>query len=278
MNVGIFNVVKGTCYYGYIYCSGYQGVVISPSDFTLDPGASQQLIAKGVHDDGSQSEVPASSWSTSDSSVASVTSNGQVNGNAAGSATITGTATLAAAGEYYGYNPSCELLQTNSNFAGQSNVAVSCGLDHVSVILDQGGFPGACPSTGIWSRQMGMQVLNQNGNSVNSACLIEELYQNITTNSCGNGQPDPAACQALNGSGPPLNTVGSFLDSMAVSGNLCGSGITQSSGCGFSQTSIWYACSNGSTKIIWTSPRSTLSNSVSVNGSTAGYPAGTVFH
>jgi len=126
VNVGIFNVVKGTCYYGTIWCAGYTGLAISPSPISLTVGGGTlQLSALGIYDDGTEPGVNSySSWSCSNPSVASITPGGQVTGVGSGSATINASASLPAYGQYSGYNPSCVALQVNKTFsAAASTVA-----------------------------------------------------------------------------------------------------------------------------------------------------------
>ena len=148
------------------------------------------------------------------------------------------------------------------------------GPDHVSVVVDQQGYPVTCPTTGVYLRQMQMQVVDVNNLAITTDADIQESFSNMTTNTCGNGQPVPASC-ALTGN---VGGVGQFLDSMSVSGNLCGSGISQSSGCGFSLTSTWSACATCGSSTLWSSPRVTHSNGVEVNGSWTRFNAGTQFH
>ena len=124
-NVGIFNVVKGTCYYGTIWCAGYTGLAISPASISLAVGGTQQINALGMYDDGSQPGVNSStSWSCSSPSIASITQGGQVTAVASGSATINASASLPAYGQYSGYNPSCVALQVNRTFAAQAQAGI----------------------------------------------------------------------------------------------------------------------------------------------------------
>lgn len=67
-----------------------RGVVVSPSDATLAPGQTQQFSAQLIQD-GKQKKA-AFTWSTSDPSVATVSSAGLVTAVATGQATITATA------------------------------------------------------------------------------------------------------------------------------------------------------------------------------------------
>ncbi len=128
VNIGIFNVVKGTCYYGTVQCAGYYGsLIIDPSTFSLSAdGEVQEIIAYGQYSDGSTPGV-AASFSSSNTSVASVSGNGVGDvtaGNQAGNATITATASLPAEGSYSGYNPSCASLQPYYNYMGTATAKV----------------------------------------------------------------------------------------------------------------------------------------------------------
>lgn len=67
-----------------------RSVVVSPSDVTLDIGGTQQFTAQLIQ--GGGQKKAAFTWSSSDTSVARVSSNGFVTGVASGEATITATA------------------------------------------------------------------------------------------------------------------------------------------------------------------------------------------
>ncbi len=126
VNVGIYNVAKGTCYYGSVYCDGYYGsLIVSPAKSSIAAAGNwvEQLSAYGQYSDGSTPGVGAS-WSSSNNSVATVDSNGNVSGVNAGNVTITGTANLPEEGEYSGYNPTCSSLQPYVNYTGNATVAV----------------------------------------------------------------------------------------------------------------------------------------------------------
>jgi hypothetical protein len=198
-------------------------------------------------------------WSSSDTTIATLSS------SSGGRGTFLGKK---------GGSTYSNVTPYDSNCVGQSGggtITVNPGPDHVKLLVDNLGFPSACPTTGIYVRQMKMQVVDVNGTAVTNIYSIAESYQSLTTNTCGNGQPVATSCRVE-------DSGGQFLDTMSVSDNLCNSGISQSSGCGYSLTSIWAVCSNGLTNTLWTSPRITHSNSDSVNGSTSQYAVGTEFH
>jgi hypothetical protein len=146
--------------------------------------------------------------------------------------------------------------------------------DHVRVITDIVQFPPACPSTGIAVRQMQMQVVDSGEAAIGNNASIVEAYDQRPTNTC-TGQQIPAAsgCAATGDGG-----TGQFIDTMVVSLDLCNSGISHTSSCGFTLTSTWSACSGGHSNQLWQSSRVTHANGVSVEGNTTGYGTGTTFH
>ncbi len=124
VSVGIFNVVKGTCYWGWVDCDGYSGLLIYPNPISLGAGESIYATADGEYSDGTTPEVDAS-WGISNSSVATL-SDDYLTGVTAGTATLTATAnpSLPVSGMYYGYNPSCDELQTYEAFSTSVTVTV----------------------------------------------------------------------------------------------------------------------------------------------------------
>lgn len=150
--------------------------------------------------------------------------------------------------------------------------------DHVSTLADQQGLPSSCPNgyNAVWWRQMQLQIVDTNNKPVKTNLSVQEQFSNQTANTCpGGALPIQASCQ------PTING-GTWVDTMTVSsaGGLgCSAGITDyGDACGYSHTSTWSACSNGLTNNLWTSPRNTSSDSVTVNGNLAGWPLGTQLH
>src|SRR5882724_9088361 len=113
---------------------------------------------------------------------------------------------------------------------------------------------------------MQMRVVDVNGIQVqNNPSVAEALNPSQPFNSCCNW----SSCAAT-------ASDSTFIDSIAVSGNLCNSGINRSSGCGFSTTSTWSACATSGSNTLWVSPRTTLSNLVTVDGNSSSFIAGTI--
>src|SRR5438046_6666525 len=122
---------------------------------------------------------------------------------------------------------------------------------------------------------MQMQVVDaSNISQTNNPSIKEAFNPAAPSNSCGNGSPVPTPCLPT---GPTCSSCGpgQFLDTLSVSGHFCGSGINRNSGCGYTQTSTWSACSTSGSNTLWTSPSVTHSNGVTVNSNTTTFAPGT---
>jgi trimeric autotransporter adhesin len=79
-------------------CNGFfvdpilQTITVGPSGVGILVGKSQQMTAIGTYDDGTQKDVTGkASWTTSDQTIATVSTSGLATGAGAGTATITAT-------------------------------------------------------------------------------------------------------------------------------------------------------------------------------------------
>jgi hypothetical protein len=212
---------------------------------------------------------PWPSWDSADSNVCTCMS-GIGTGQLPGFTSIQAHWTSYEWGSFESGNPN-ECYERPIDVLAEALCQIVAAPAKVKVVLDQGGFPAACPSTGVYVRQMKVQVVDGANppNDVTTAFSVKESFANQTSNTCGNGNANPEPCA-------PADTGGTFLDSMTVSGNLCNSGISQSSGCGFTVESTWSICSGTARPNIWKSTRETKSNMVKVNGQSSSYSAGTI--
>lgn len=210
---------------------------------------------------------PWPSWDSADSSVCSCVS-GLGTGQLPGFTSMQAHWTSYEWGSFESGNPN-ECYERPIDVLADALCQIAAAPAKVKVVLDQGGFPASCPSTGVYVRQMKVQVVDSTNANVTSAFSVKESFANLTTNTCGNGNAQPEGCAAA-------DTGGTFLDSMTVTGNLCNSGISQSSGCGFSVDSTWSICSGTAKPNIWKSSRDVRSNLVKVNGQSSSYSAGTI--
>jgi hypothetical protein len=174
---------------------------------------------------------------------------------------------------YYQWNPNNEACDTFNTTADGVGVFQTDQPQphHVRVLVDQGGYDASCSTTGVYLRQILVQIVNQFNRPVTRDDLnISETLSNISANTCGTGTPSGSACA-------PNFGGGQFIDSMTVSGNLCGSGVDRNSGCGYTLNSLWRACAGGGTAAadIWRYSGQTRSNGVTINGNANGYTPGT---
>jgi hypothetical protein len=266
---GTYNVRKATCSETCTTCGGEVGGggAIVDDPFAVAVGGTHQLSFHVTWNGGVVYDYTSTATWTSKATSIGTVSEGVVSGVAAGALGITA---LQDNVPQYRYScqassntppPACLVLPAGGSSSG------TVGPDHLSVAVDNEGFPATCPTTGVYLRQMEMQVVDAQKGAVTNNPAVAESYSNVTTNTCGNGQPVASSCAEADS--------GQFIDSMTVSQNLCNSGIKQSSGCGYSLTSTWSACGTSGTKTLWVSPRVTLSNSVKVDGSLAQWPKGT---
>jgi hypothetical protein len=206
-----------------------------------------------------------STWWTDDTSIATA-SGSSIGGVAAGTTNNNAQSVMMYFGpkEDSGGGP-CP--QDQEDTSASTNVGVP---DHLIVVVDQQGASAMCPSTGVQLRQMQMRVVDVGGNTVpNSPSVVESLNPAQPANSCGNGSPIPASCA-------PTAADSTFIDSMGVSGNLCNSGISRSSGCGFTATSTWNACATSGINTLWVSPRVVKSNLVTVDSNSTSFIPGAI--
>jgi hypothetical protein len=268
MDSGVYNIRKATCNFFCETCNGFVSTetAIDPAPWATTVSGTSQLTFTMTYNTGSQYNLNSqSTWSSSNTGVSTV-STGLVRGVSAGSATVTAQSNVTepvSVGTLCQRNalPPCPTQAPGGSGGG------TVGPDHLSVVVDQQGYPAACPTTGVYLRQMEMQVVSADNQPIVVPTSVAEVYSGLTTNTCGNGQPIASACEAANS--------GQFIDSMAVSGNLCSSGINQSSRCGFSLTSTWSACGTSGNKTLWVSDRVTLSNEIEVDYSLLPWPSGT---
>jgi hypothetical protein len=228
--------------------------------------------------------VAASSWTTSNSAVATVNSSGYTYCAGPGSATIIGNFPTR---NYYWNDTFTRCLWTYPTFPAPAPVNVNPP-NHVRVVSDLQGYT-SCPAnyTPVDVRSMNMQLVDQNSIAVvTNYSNYEKPFINMTTNTCGNGQPTPAICFST---GPTKFCTtcgtGQFNDTMAVTtsnsqGQFCSTvnPTILAGNCGFSLTSTWAMCSNGLTNNVWTSTRGTYSKSVIVNGNSSTIPPGTIYY
>lgn len=89
---GLIALIVGVTRKGKITLATLTAISITPTSASMAVGASQQFVAMGHYSDGSISQISSySMWSSSNTSVATVTSAGLATGVAAGTTAITAT-------------------------------------------------------------------------------------------------------------------------------------------------------------------------------------------
>lgn len=272
-----FSVKNATCGYNCTTCNGATQFTVNPNPLALDIQGQGQMQGSITYNTGNVQTTTSGSWSTGAPSVASVSSSGNVTGLSTGQ---TGTSFSVYNIPIYASNvctsggtPSCPSASTLGG-----NSPVSVGLpDHVTVERNSAGFPAQCPTSGVYVRQILMQLTTKPGTLLTTNYSVQEQYQNLSSNTCGNGAPVPSSCSPI-GNAKLGEGTGQFNDVLTVASNVCSPGFAPQSGCGFSHISVWTMCSNNLTNPVWTSPRITKSNGITVNGNNTTFSKGTQIH
>ncbi|MEK6337581.1 MAG: hypothetical protein AABM67_21890, partial [Acidobacteriota bacterium] len=204
---------------------------------------------------------------TYDTSIATV-NGGELNGIAVGDTEVAGLYNY-----WYWSNDGMDCYVQYDTGGDNAPVDVGSSPDHVRVISDVQGTPASCPSTGLNVRLVTLQIVDINNHDVTGFVSVSESLSNISTNTCGNGQPSGSTCF-------PADQGGQFTDQMVVSQNVCNSGINRNSGCGYTLISNWSWCSvfSGVNRSIWTYSGETRSNLIKVDGSSTSIPIGTYLY
>lgn len=268
-----------------------EGGFISPSQTQLQVGQSVTLQAFEERTDcyGFPYTVQRSaSWSSDNQSVATVTkvsSGGRVTSVGPGQTTIRAnwqsqdTEPMQCGGPYGGIPnlpepiPCCTIW---GHFGSASApVQVAASPDHLVVVEEQQGFTtqlpsgGTCPSS-YYLRQVRFRVVSNDANGALPVgnVIVEERFTTVTTNTCGNGQPQAASCATT------INN-GTFLDSISTG---CGS-ASGPANCGYDINWKWYWCGNGTTGIqtLASLTAQVRKGSVTLNGRSTAWPPGTPF-
>lgn len=95
--VGAFDVTTATCCSQFVNCCGDSSFTVSPSNYLCPVGQSQQCTASATNCDGTTVYPSPSSWSSSNTAIATITNGGLMTGVAPGQVTITANFTSAPA-------------------------------------------------------------------------------------------------------------------------------------------------------------------------------------
>jgi hypothetical protein len=100
--------------------------------------------------------------------------------------------------------------------------------NHLYVVSDSWGWVYGCPSQGPVFRAIGFRVVDSNNVSL-GAVPVTEQFLRLSTNTCGNGQPQSSSCSNT-------DSNGEFTDYVSVNCNGIGGD------CGYNITWEWQVC------------------------------------
>ena len=140
----------------------------------------------------------------------------------------------------------------------------------LEVIADTGNV--AVPNCGSTvRRQVTYKLIDADDKEIRQAVDIVEDLSNVSTNSCGNGQPSPPGCAATDAP-PQQGQAYRFVDSISIN-FTCGSTTAQTTcatnpSCGYTYTQKWKTCGNDGNIQLFNVGGSTLCNQIKLNGLT----------
>ena len=258
----IYDKTYGHVTYGCSLCCGYQ----KPGFFGFNPlgiplsGDSQNEVwsydaCLDVNIEVTNWFYP--NWSTLNTAIATVNTSGGHHGVSVGS---TGTNTWGnLATQTYRYCPV-------ALFAPPTAGATVRKPHHLKVLSDTYAASSACPTTA--RRLIEYQEVDINNAPVGTI-QSKELFGNISTNTCKNGNPSTSSTCSTDDNGV-------FTDALSINCNSVGGS------CGMTLTKQqWLWCpANGATPVVIATPGDIIlhNDSISVGGNTAGFAAGTYIY
>jgi hypothetical protein len=150
----------------------------------------------------------AYSWVSGTPSVASVNSAGNVSFLTGGTSNVVASFN----GNVYTWNDTFTTCsESTGTYTGVAPVNVNPP-NHLVVVDDNTGITAACPAKAIIGRQLALNTVDVNGTPVIGASVQETQpnFISVTTNTCGNGQPQPAPCA------DQFPTTAEFVDNIGI--------------------------------------------------------------
>ncbi len=259
--------------------SSFNSTYMSPSSITSLPGDQGQAFLPMEMDSDCHSSsfgpfnmTSSSTWSSTNTSVATVSSTGLVSYLTVGQANILASFT---AYVYGGPPGSCNQTVVHPSTSGGVTVSAFTP-HHLKVLSDTVTMPN-CPDT--IQRRIVYQVVDVNSNPIQGQCLgclkVKETFTNMTNNTCGGPTPTSSNCRQTTG------IDGRFTDTLTA--GAC----SGSANCGFSMTQDLQWCPPTGSPVILGRSQTTVhrdeiivaGNSTNSTPNLAGkflYPDGTV--
>jgi hypothetical protein len=155
-------------------------------------------------------------------------------------------------------------ITVNSQTSNSKTFAVQVP-DRLRVVSDTGNL--SLPSSpSVVFRLITYQVSDSSGShlAIVQAISVEEALDNLTTNTCGNGQPNASSCE-------PANDSGQFIDGISVNPSCASSALSNCSSnpsCGYEYTQRWSTCFPEAIIELTSIPGITHCNEIKINNST----------
>jgi hypothetical protein len=137
--------------------------------------------------------------------------------------------------------------------------------DRLRVVADTGdGVVAACPS--VHGRRITYQIADSSAahSAIAQAISVVEALDDLTTNTCGNGQPNSSSCE-------PADDSGQFIDGISVNPTCVSVALSNCSSnpsCGYEYTQRWSTCFPEAIIELMSAPGLTHCNQIKINNST----------
>jgi hypothetical protein len=137
--------------------------------------------------------------------------------------------------------------------------------DRLRVVGDTGdGVLASCQT--VHGRRITYQIADSSAShsAITQAISVEEALDNLTTNTCGNGQPSASSCA-------PADDSGQFIDQISVAptcSSVALSNCSSNPSCGYEYTQRWSTCFPEAIIELMSVPGITHCNQIKINNST----------
>ncbi|MCA1579695.1 MAG: hypothetical protein LC794_20310 [Acidobacteria bacterium] len=251
----------------------------------VDPGGVQGFVGDTTEFTGFEQTMncygslnapfdPWPSWDSSNWNVASCDGSGLATAQGQGTANIQARWLTYEWGSFESGNPN-ECYPRERNILAEAICDVLASPDHLVLLADVQGYTnqlpngGTCPAN-YFIRQVQFRVVSQDSNGAAPVgdVVVRELFDSISTNTCGNGQPIPSGCD-------PTDGDGTFIDSITTG---CGA-VSGPANCGYDANWSWHWCGRINLPIVKLASLNAQvrRDSVTLNGRSQAWPVGTAF-
>jgi len=213
-------------------------IAVTPTNPSIVPDNSQQFTATGTYSDGTTDDITTEvTWSSSDTSVATIDGSGYATAITAGTTTITATlgdisgATTLTVTSGEATSKGTIRIQSDDEFTSENGVVSGSGTESDPYIIELWSIDASACDTSIWPYiKVGIAVYNTTKYFVIRDCQVEnadEYGSGISLSFLSNGTVQNCT---LGNSGSGISFSG--CDNIVISGNTienCDNGITNGS-------------------------------------------------